>query len=304
MDERSLFNDVYGFNFSNQNALQIPDYWERLNDIDKEKYLMMREQLSSRSNKYRRNKSNETFATIIENIKSFVIQGDENDYNRGLVCGLIFLNEMFQDCLLENSKGLENEDLNSLDKEYVAINTKQLRILLDKCKSSINGSFHQIGYEIIEDYDTCQIFASLYEPNQLSNAQQNQEKEKDTEKDKDNAKMFAIISKLFPEFGNKYKFIRQWAIRERKFSYKVTSKRRKPISFLKQKEKQLRNKKLQSKKQQQPKIEKQIKRDENVFETFSEPITKAEEPTICNENIVFDSIFGNDSLDFIDYFTF
>ena len=176
----------------------------------------MREQLSSRSCKYRRNKSNETFAHIIKNIKNFVVRGDKNDYNRGLVCGIIFLNEMFQN---------KKEDV--LDKEYIAINTKQLRLLLDKCKSSINGSFHQIGFEIVDNFDNCHILDSLYEPFQTNQNLQNQDKDKDNEI----AKMFEIISRLFPEFENKYKFIRQWVIREREFTYKVTSKRRKPISF-------------------------------------------------------------------------
>ena len=43
--------------------------------------------------------------------------------------------------------------------------------------------------------------------------------------------------------------------------------------------------------------------DENVFETFSERNTKADEPLVCNESIDFDSIFGTDSLDSSDYFT-
>ena len=253
---------------------ELPDYWERLDNMDKERYMMLRATLASPSCKNRRNKSNETFQSIVENIKSFVYRGDDNDYNRGLVCGLIFLNEMMmKGNEKDHNKKQGNKELN---KDYIALNTKQLKLLLNKCKSSINGSFHQIGYEITEDFESNPFFAGIYEPNPDI---------------KDNSKMFAIISKLFPEFESKYKFVRQWSIREREFDFQVTSKRRKPISYLKQ-QKQL----LQQQNSQM------TNGSENEFNFFSESVSKKDAPVLCN--VAFDGIFDNEGLEFLDNITF
>ena len=103
-----------------------------------------------------------------------------------------------------------------VQKDYIVANTQQLKILLNKSKSSINGSFHQIGYEKTEDFENNPFFGDVSKLN------------------KDIPTMPAIISLLFPEFDNQYKIVRQWTVREREFTFKVTSKRRKPIRYLKQ----------------------------------------------------------------------
>ena len=55
-------------------------------------------------------------------IKEYAIKNDNDDWKRCLVCGV---------CWLDNS---------------LALNIRQLRLLVDKCKSSINGSLHRMGY--------------------------------------------------------------------------------------------------------------------------------------------------------------
>jgi hypothetical protein len=82
----------------------------------------MRETFASSSCKHCRNRAAALNQAILGTIQSFVVRNDADDWKRALVCGI---------CWLESA---------------VAINTRQLRLLLSKCKSSINGMFHPIGY--------------------------------------------------------------------------------------------------------------------------------------------------------------
>lgn len=131
--------------------------WEKLSMTDREGYMSMRETLTSPACKNRRNKSAETFIDVIETIKNFVMRGDKDDLQRGIVCGMYWV----------------GEDL--------AINTRQLRILLQKCKSSINGSLQMIGY------------ASPAASNDTS----------------------SILFNLFPFWKDNFRELRQWTIRRR-----------------------------------------------------------------------------------------
>ncbi|OHT07400.1 hypothetical protein TRFO_24416 [Tritrichomonas foetus] len=104
---------------------ETPQYWDFLSAEDQNKYHHLKKQFTHPKYKNRRNKSNDVFKDIIKNIKRFVMRNDENDVIRSLVCGIIWIDDV------------------------IVINTHQLRILIDKCKSSINGSFQAIGYEAI-----------------------------------------------------------------------------------------------------------------------------------------------------------
>ncbi|EAX89551.1 hypothetical protein TVAG_086480 [Trichomonas vaginalis G3] len=133
-----------------------PKYWERLSDTDKLMYVSLRASLSSPNCKNRRNKSAETFREIIDSLKTYVIRGDADDKNRALVCGIYWL------------------------KDSIAINTRQLIKILSKCKSSINGSFQQLGYGTIPaGADSC-----------------------------------SELIKAFPELKNNFAELRQWTIRQ------------------------------------------------------------------------------------------
>ena len=102
-----------------------PQYWKTLSYKDQQEYAKLRKALSSPACKNRRNKSIATFAEIVDTIHNYVVQGDENDNKRALVCGITWIDD------------------------GVAINTHQLRLLISKCKSSINGSFQAMGYGTI-----------------------------------------------------------------------------------------------------------------------------------------------------------
>ena len=102
-----------------------PQFYEKLSSDDKLKYDEMKNILGSPDHRYNRNKRIVTFNEMLDTIKEYCVKEDIDDWKRFLVCGICWMN---------------NE---------IAINTRQLRILLGKSKSSINGAFAKMGYETI-----------------------------------------------------------------------------------------------------------------------------------------------------------
>lgn len=119
----------------------LPMYWEVISDNDRQAYNYLRAAMAAPSYKNRRNRSIETFSETIESIKAYVVRNDSDDWKRSLVCGICWLNE-----------------------SSIAINTRQLRILLGKCKSSINGSLQMLGYGTVPNGAECQSSLINYFP--------------------------------------------------------------------------------------------------------------------------------------------
>lgn len=112
-------------NAQNIQDQQMPVFYNLLSDADKELYNKMRITLSSPACKHRRHHSKELNREIINSIKNFVVRNDPEDWKRALVTGIAWL------------------------PNAIAINTRQLRLLLSKCKSSINALFQDLGYYTI-----------------------------------------------------------------------------------------------------------------------------------------------------------
>ncbi|EAY01712.1 hypothetical protein TVAG_317010 [Trichomonas vaginalis G3] len=93
-----------------------------LSETDLEGYLQLRDRFHTEVANAKRGEKVEMFNKRLKIIKEYVVKHDENDWKRSFATGVIFL---------ENS---------------IAINIKQLILLMGKCKSSINGSLHQLGY--------------------------------------------------------------------------------------------------------------------------------------------------------------
>ncbi|KAK8866480.1 hypothetical protein M9Y10_009444 [Tritrichomonas musculus] len=110
---------------STEKKFSDPQYFDLLPESDKKEYIELRNQLFDPKYKNRRNKSHEAFREVVQSIEKFVVKHDGNDWKRSLVCGIIWLDQS------------------------IAINTHQLRLLVDKCKSSINGSFQDLGYKTV-----------------------------------------------------------------------------------------------------------------------------------------------------------
>lgn len=101
---------------------ETPQYWDLLSESDKDAYNELHKEFESGVMKRARNGRAESFEEMLENIKRFCAKDDDNDWKRYLVCGVCWLDEA------------------------IAINTRQLRLLVCKCKSSINGSLQKMGY--------------------------------------------------------------------------------------------------------------------------------------------------------------
>ena len=103
----------------------VPTYFDLLNPADKEDYEKLKAELSSSDRRYNRNKRIETFREMLDLLKRYCVRDDEDTWKRCLVCGICWLDD------------------------DIAINTRQLRIVLGKSKLSINGALSKMEYETI-----------------------------------------------------------------------------------------------------------------------------------------------------------
>lgn len=108
--------------FPDDDNQALPTFFDLLNDSDKEQYLELRNIISNSDKRYKKNKRIESLQESLDMIQKFCMKNDSDDWKRFLVCGVCW---MGQD---------------------IAINTRQLRLLVDKCKSSINGALSKMGY--------------------------------------------------------------------------------------------------------------------------------------------------------------
>jgi hypothetical protein len=101
---------------------KTPPFFDLLSPSDQEEYYKLRALVSSESCRHNRHHRLDTFSDVLSSIRSYCERGDSNDGLRALVCGV---------CHLSDS---------------IAVNVRRLRILVEKCKSSINGSFQRMGF--------------------------------------------------------------------------------------------------------------------------------------------------------------
>jgi hypothetical protein len=108
-----------------EGLVDLPKGYEELSEEDKQIYQKLRMYFLTPSFKNRRNKSLETFHTLIELIKSFVARDEVDEKKRAYVCGIAWIGDS------------------------IAVNTRNMMILTSKCKAGINGLFQSMGYGTI-----------------------------------------------------------------------------------------------------------------------------------------------------------
>lgn len=96
-----------------------------LNKDDNEYYQKLKKTLSFNVCRNCRNKRAESFNEILSTIYYFINRKSEDSWKRSLVCGICWY------------------------KNYICISIRQLSYLLNKCKSSINGSLQRLFYIIL-----------------------------------------------------------------------------------------------------------------------------------------------------------
>lgn len=105
----------------------IPEFFELLSQDDQRQYQELQSKVGAPENRYNRNKRLQTFNEILDEIRFFCQRNDSDDWRRYLVCGVCWV-------------GLNRE---------IAINTRQLRLLIIKSKSTINGALAKMGYATV-----------------------------------------------------------------------------------------------------------------------------------------------------------
>jgi hypothetical protein len=105
-----------------RSSVNEPQYWNLLSEEDKASYIQLKNGFLMNAPSRSRNNTVDNFDGMLESIRQFAERDNEDDWRRFLVCGL---------CWMPNA---------------LAINTRQLRLLVSKCKSSINGSLQKLGY--------------------------------------------------------------------------------------------------------------------------------------------------------------
>lgn len=99
-----------------------PAHWEFLSEEDKSEYIGIRNKFHDEIAKSKRGERIDIFITRLKIIRNFIEREPNDQWKRIIVCGIMFLNDA------------------------LGINIQQLRVLMGKCKSSINGSLQQLGY--------------------------------------------------------------------------------------------------------------------------------------------------------------
>jgi hypothetical protein len=102
--------------------VRLPRFWQKLSESDQRGYLALRSELATPKFSNQRGRSAAQFGVMLDLVKSFVVRGDPEDAARALACGMLWM-----------SNG-------------IAVNIQHVKLLTSKCKSSINGSFGQLGY--------------------------------------------------------------------------------------------------------------------------------------------------------------
>ena len=125
-----------------------PNYWEILSDHDKVCYTSLRRQIKENVNY--------SFEDILQLIRNFAEKKDSGDWKRFIVCGVCW------------------------NGNILAVNTRQLKFLLNKCRSSINTSLQRLGYIVNKSLS---------------------------------ANLWVILSPMIPFINKSISELRQWSIR-------------------------------------------------------------------------------------------
>jgi hypothetical protein len=119
---------------------EAPLFFDKLAEADKLAFYTLRDRVASPDNRYTRFRRLATLQECFDEIRAFCIRHDDEDSVRCLVCGIYWF-----------------------DTTELAINTRQLRILLAKSKSSINGALAKMKYITLptKDVERDRLIAAL-----------------------------------------------------------------------------------------------------------------------------------------------
>jgi hypothetical protein len=100
----------------------IPEYWNQLSGDDKSEFLKLRANFRQGQKMSSKDRRVVTFRRELHMVRDYLERSSGNREARCIIAGVCFVGP------------------------YVCINTRQLKSFLSRCKSSINGSFQQLGF--------------------------------------------------------------------------------------------------------------------------------------------------------------
>ncbi|OHS99668.1 hypothetical protein TRFO_08300 [Tritrichomonas foetus] len=108
--------------------IELPTDLSILTAKDRVLYMQMKVILQTHLNKNHRNHRVEKFQEVLNIVKAFCVRNDSHDWRRFLVCGI---------CWIDSNVG---------------ISIRRFSKLLNRCKSSVNGSLQKIGYKSLQGH--------------------------------------------------------------------------------------------------------------------------------------------------------
>jgi hypothetical protein len=100
----------------------IPDLSRLLSDADRAAYISLKHAVHSLARVPVRNNRVEAFNEALDIVRDFAVRGDASDWKRCMVCGIFWL------------------------QDGLAVNMRRLRVLIPRCKSTINHSLRLMGF--------------------------------------------------------------------------------------------------------------------------------------------------------------
>jgi hypothetical protein len=123
MTMRKSFPEMQGQRLSKAEA--YPKHWDILSDSDQMEYRQLKKFIDPLSLRTTKEDLKLKFRILLTEIQRYTTRNDCDDWKRQFVCGILSLTDI------------------------VVISTRQLSILIGKCKSSINCGFQALGYQTI-----------------------------------------------------------------------------------------------------------------------------------------------------------
>lgn len=97
-------------------------YWESLSFEDKTEYLHLKEAFHYPASNPSKERGSYSILDDLKTVVSYINRRPDNKENRSIVSGLYYADS------------------------FICVNTRQLKLLIKRCKSSINNGFQQLGY--------------------------------------------------------------------------------------------------------------------------------------------------------------